>query len=110
MQHPQRRKTKMALKVPARGPINAEIMIVGEAPGFDEEIAGLPFVGTSGNELKRMLREVGIDMDACYITNVCKFRPPGNDMADWLTTKKTDVKKRGYVERAGRYMHLLVLD
>jgi uracil-DNA glycosylase family 4 len=100
------------LKVPARQPLVAfnGIMLVGEAPGFDEEMAGVPFVGTSGACLRNMLREAGIDMDACYITNVCKFRPPGNDMSDWLTDKKTDVKKRNYISMNGRYAHPLVVE
>jgi DNA polymerase I-like protein with 3'-5' exonuclease and polymerase domains/uracil-DNA glycosylase len=100
------------LKVPARLPL-AEfngVMLVGEAPGMDEEIAGKPFVGTSGQCLKAMLKEAGIDMDACYITNVCKYRPPGNDMSDWLTDKKTDVKKRGYTLFNGRFAHPLVME
>jgi DNA polymerase I-like protein with 3'-5' exonuclease and polymerase domains/uracil-DNA glycosylase len=95
------------LKVPARGPSNARIMLVGEAPGFDEEIAGQPFIGTSGRELKDQLREAGIAMDDCYITNVCKYRPPDNDMSEWLTDKKTALKK-GYHHINGRYAHPLV--
>lgn len=106
------------LKVPARGPLDARIMIVGEAPGFEEEIAGLTFIGAlnndpfnaCGSELRKMLKEAGIDIDTCYITNVCKYRPPGNDMGEWLTTKKTDVKKRGYLEWRGRYAHPLVME
>lgn len=99
----------MGLKVGSRGPKNARIMLVGEAPGFDEEIAGEPFVGMSGKELKSMLREAGIDMDECYITTVCKYRPPGNDMSEWLTDKKTAVK-RGFVSLNGRYAHPTVIE
>lgn len=84
-------------------------MIVGEAPGFEEEIKGEPFVGPSGDELKRQLREVGINMDECYITNVCKYRPPKNEMGEWLTDKKSALKK-GYQLHAGRYAHTLVLE
>lgn len=98
------------LKVNARGPSGARIMIVGEAPGFEEEIKGEPFVGPSGDELRRQLREAGIDMDACYITNVCKYRPPGNDMSEWLTDKKTSVKTKGFVAHNGRYAHPLVME
>lgn len=97
------------LKVNARGPKNARIMIVGEAPGFEEEIKGEPFVGPSGDELRRQLKEVGISIDECYITNVCKYRPPGNDMSEWLTDKKTALKK-GFVEHAKRYAHPLVAE
>lgn len=97
------------LRVPSRGPKTAGVMIVGEAPGFDEEIAGEPFVGMSGRELKAQLKEAGIDMDTCYITNVCKYRPPDNDMSEWLTDKKTSTKK-GFVEFNGRYAHPLVIE
>lgn len=99
----------MGLKVNGRGPSTARIMLVGEAPGFEEEIAGQPFVGPSGNELRQQLREVGIDMDECYVTNVCKYRPPDNDMSEWLTDKKTAVK-RGFIPFNGRYAHPLVIE
>lgn len=97
------------LRVSASGPKDAEIMLVGEAPGFEEEIAGVPFVGPSGKELKAQLKEAGIDMDACYVTNVCKFRPPENDMSEWLNDKKASLKK-GFKLVNDRYAHPLVLD
>lgn len=97
------------LKVNGRGPKDARIMLVGEAPGFDEEIAGEPFVGMSGRELKAQLKEAGIDMDQCYVTNVCKFRPPDNDMSLWLNDKKTSLKK-GYVCYLNRYAHPIVME
>jgi uracil-DNA glycosylase family 4 len=67
-------------------------MIVGEAPGRDEELEGKPFVGASGRELRLMLQEVGIRIKECYVTNVCKYRPPNNDISNWIVkaTKKTD--------------------
>lgn len=98
------------LKVNGVGPLNAEVMIVGEAPGFEEEIAGRPFVGPSGFELGRQLRECGIDIADCYLTNVCKYRPPGNDMQVWSTDKKKSVKKLGYTASNGRYVHPLVVE
>lgn len=97
------------LKVNSKGPSGARIMLVGEAPGFEEEIKGEPFVGPAGDELRRQLTIAGIDMDACYITNVCKYRPPGNDMGEWLTDKKTALK-RGFVAHNGRYAHPLVME
>lgn len=99
----------MALKVGSRGNPNARVMIVGEAPGRDEEIANSPFVGASGKELDKQLREAGISLEECYFTNVCKYRPPDNDMSKWITTTKTDVKKQGYVEFNGRYANPVVL-
>ena len=54
-------------------------MLVGEAPGHDEDLAGEPFVGRSGQLLDRLLgEELGIDRTGCYIANVVKCRPPGN--------------------------------
>jgi uracil-DNA glycosylase family 4 len=56
----------------------AELMLVGEAPGRDEDIEGLPFVGRSGRLLDRMLAAIGIDRQTAYIANVIPWRPPGN--------------------------------
>ncbi len=56
----------------------ARIMLVGEAPGRDEDEQGLPFVGASGKLLDRMLASIGLDRDHVYITNVIYWRPPGN--------------------------------
>jgi len=53
-------------------------MLVGEAPGRDEDIQGLPFVGRSGQLLDRMLAAIGLDRTQVYITNVVPWRPPGN--------------------------------
>ena len=66
-------------KVPAIGPPDAKIMIVGEAPGETEEREGLPFVGLSGKMLDTMLREAGTERAQCYITNVVDQRPPDNN-------------------------------
>lgn len=57
----------------------AELMFVGEAPGEQEDLAGEPFVGRSGQLLDRLMaEELGIGRDRCYIANVVKCRPPGN--------------------------------
>jgi DNA polymerase len=53
-------------------------MLVGEAPGRDEDLEGLPFVGRSGKLLDRMLAAIGFDRSAVYIANVVPWRPPGN--------------------------------
>lgn len=60
------------------GPVSAEVLIVGEAPGESEERAGVPFVGASGAELRRMLAKAGFDPNALRYTNVFMTRPPGN--------------------------------
>jgi DNA polymerase len=57
---------------------NARVMIVGEAPGADEDRQGLPFVGVSGQLLDRMLACIGLDRSQFYITNMLHWRPPGN--------------------------------
>jgi uracil-DNA glycosylase len=56
----------------------ASVMIVGEAPGGDEDRIGRPFVGRAGQLLDRMLAAIGIDRSSAYITNVLFWRPPGN--------------------------------
>ena len=56
----------------------ARVMFVGEAPGRDEDIAGLPFVGRSGQLLDRMIAAIGLDRSSAYIANVIPWRPPGN--------------------------------
>ncbi|MGC8628191.1 MAG: uracil-DNA glycosylase [Acidimicrobiales bacterium] len=61
------------------GDPEAELMFVGEGPGEQEDLQGLPFVGRSGQLLDRlMLEELGMTRDACYIANTVKCRPPGN--------------------------------
>ena len=56
----------------------AKLMIVGEAPGAEEDRQGLPFVGPAGRLLDRMLAAIGLDRSAVYITNMLPWRPPGN--------------------------------
>lgn len=56
----------------------ARLMLVGEAPGRDEDIAGRPFVGRSGQLLDKMLAAIGFDRTTAYIANVVYWRPPGN--------------------------------
>ncbi len=56
----------------------APVMLIGEAPGADEDRLGLPFVGASGKLLDRMLASIGLDRGSVYITNVVPWRPPGN--------------------------------
>jgi len=62
----------------ADGNPQADLMLVGEAPGRDEDLEGLPFVGRSGRLLDRMLAAIGRDRQSAYITNVIPWRPPGN--------------------------------
>ncbi|HEX9072715.1 MAG TPA: uracil-DNA glycosylase [Pseudolabrys sp.] len=62
----------------ADGNPTARLMFVGEAPGRDEDIEGLPFVGRSGKLLDRMLAAIGLDRTSVYIANIVPWRPPGN--------------------------------
>jgi uracil-DNA glycosylase len=62
----------------ADGNPRARVMFVGEAPGRDEDIEGLPFVGRSGKLLDRMLAAIGLDRANVYIANIVPWRPPGN--------------------------------
>jgi len=62
----------------ADGNPEAPIMFVGEAPGRDEDIQGLPFVGAAGQLLNRMLTAIGRDRSSVYISNILNWRPPGN--------------------------------
>ena len=64
--------------VPGTGPCPAEIMIVGEAPGFNEDVQGKPFVGQAGKLLDTLLAGIGLRREDVYITNVLKCRPPQN--------------------------------
>ena len=62
----------------ADGNPQARVMFVGEAPGRDEDIEGLPFVGRSGKLLDRMMAAIGLDRSSVYIANIVPWRPPGN--------------------------------
>jgi len=66
------------IQVPGEGPKKARIIIVGEAPGRDEVIQRRPFVGKAGRFLRKTLINNRINFQKVYITNVIKFRPPGN--------------------------------
>lgn len=73
----------------------ADVMLVGEAPGRDEDLEGLPFVGRSGQLLDRMLAAIGLDRQSVYIANVIPWRPPGNRTP---TPQETEIC-RPFIER-----------
>jgi len=81
--------------VPGEGPANAEVMFVGEGPGFHEDQQARPFVGPAGRFLEEMLSSVGLRRSDVYITNVVKCRPPNN--RDPLPTEIDACRK--YLER-----------
>ena len=57
---------------------NAQIMIIGEGPGANEDLEGVPFIGRTGELLDKMLSSINLDRDNVYITNVVNYRPPEN--------------------------------
>lgn len=79
--------------VPGDGSANARVLLIGEAPGKNEDLLGVPFVGAAGTFLDEMLASVGLSRKDIYITNIVKYRPPNNrdplpqeieDCAKWL--------------------------
>ena len=64
--------------VPGEGPADADIMFIGEGPGFHENEQGRPFVGAAGRFLEELLAKIGMQRTEVFITNVVKCRPPGN--------------------------------
>ena len=82
--------------VPGSGPEDAEIMFIGEGPGFHEDRQGEPFVGAAGKYLEELLEQIGIERNDVYITNVVKCRPPGNrdPQPDEVSACKTYLDKQ----------------
>lgn len=64
--------------VPGDGDPDAQLLFIGEAPGAQEDKAGVPFVGASGKFLDKMLETIGLRRDDVFVTNIVKFRPPDN--------------------------------
>jgi uracil-DNA glycosylase family 4 len=64
--------------VPGEGPSNADIMFIGEGPGFHEDRQGRPIVGAAGQFLEELLASINLTREQVYIANVVKCRPPGN--------------------------------
>ena len=77
------------------GDASADLMLIGEAPGRDEDRQGLPFVGRSGQLLNAILSAIGLQRSQCYITNVIPWRPPGNRTP---TPQETEIC-RPFIER-----------
>ncbi len=66
------------MAVPGEGPADADIMLIGEGPGFHEDQQGRPFVGAAGHLLDELLASINMTRKDVYITNVIKHRPPNN--------------------------------
>ena len=69
---------KRNLAVPGEGSLNADIVFIGEGPGFHEDQQGRPFVGAAGQLLENLLESIGFNREDVYITNMVKCRPPNN--------------------------------
>ncbi len=74
---PELAKTATQL-VPGEGNPDSDIVFIGEAPGRDEDLQGRPFVGAAGRLLVEMLASIGYTREDVYISNIVKYRPPGN--------------------------------
>jgi len=81
--------------VPGEGPADAKIMFIGEAPGFNEDRQGRPFVGAAGQFLSELVALAGLRRQDVFITNVVKHRPPNNRDPE----AEEMVACRGYLER-----------
>jgi DNA polymerase len=82
--------------VPGEGPYYARIMLVGEAPGREEDLSGRPFVGRAGRLLNSVLESVGIPRENVFVTNIVKCRPPRNRRP---TKRERDTCKEAYLQR-----------
>jgi DNA polymerase len=81
--------------VPGEGPEQAELIFIGEGPGFHEDKQGRPFVGAAGQFLEELLASIGLKRDGVFITNVVKCRPPAN-----RDPEPDEIEAcRGYLER-----------
>lgn len=97
--------------VPGSGNPNADIVFIGEGPGFNEDKQGLPFVGQAGKFLDELLASISLDRDDVYICNVVKCRPPNNRdplppeieaCAPWLE-QQLDIIKPRMIVTLGRF-------
>jgi DNA polymerase len=97
--------------VPGEGDPHAEIMFIGEGPGFNEDQTGRPFCGAAGNFLTQLITSIGLKREDVYITNIVKHRPPGNrdPLPDeieackpWLD-KQLEIIKPKVIVTLGRY-------
>ena len=97
--------------VPGEGSRTAEIMFIGEGPGFHEDQQGRPFVGAAGQLLTEMLRLIGMRREDVFITNVVRCRPPGNrdplpnevETCDVYTQRQIAVLDPSLIVTLGRY-------
>jgi len=89
--------------VVGKGNLNADILFVGEAPGKNEDLQGIPFCGAAGKNLDKLLERVGLSLDDIYVANILKCRPPENrdplpqeisEHTPWLLAQIRDMKPK----------------
>jgi DNA polymerase len=89
--------------VPGEGPADAEVMLIGEGPGRNEDLQGRPFVGEAGKFLTELLAEAGLRREEVYITNVVKHRPtrqdPDGSLSNRAPLPEEDEACRVYLDR-----------
>ncbi len=101
-------KARATTTVFADGNPNARILLIGEAPGFDEDKAGVPFVGRAGKLLDKMLAPIGLDRTSVYIINVMPWRPPDNRNPDPSEVAMCIPFLRRHIELAAPRMMILL--
>jgi uracil-DNA glycosylase len=103
--------TQRTRAVPGEGPADADILFVGEAPGYYEDQQGRPFVGAAGQFLEQLLASIGLKRSDVFIANVIKCRPPGNRdplpeevgaCSHWLS-EQFEIVKPKVIVTLGRY-------
>ena len=99
----------MTFIIRPEGPVPARIMIVGEAPGDNEEFTGHPFSGTAGQELDKMLHEAKISRSECFMTYVCRTKPPGGKVEGLLALKKKE-RTEDHIYLRDKYVLPAVVD
>lgn len=97
--------------VPGEGAENADIMFIGEAPGFYEDQSGRPFVGSAGKFLEQLLASIHLNREQVFIANIIKCRPPGNrdplpveiqNCCNWLE-RQIEIIRPKIIVTLGRY-------
>lgn len=87
------------MTIQATGPCPARIMIIGEFPSSEEDGKGIPFIGQSGDELSRMLKDAGIFRSECFLTHALKTRPYAGDIERVIAVKKNQITKSHIIWR-----------
>ena len=98
-----------SMLVLTEGPADAKIMIVGEAPGKDEDESGKPFQGYAGQTLNNMLAQAGIARYQCLVTNVARERPPANKISFYFEDSKCTVPKPRLIEWIAKLKEEIIL-